>query len=138
MHYFGKEISDVKWGYFNGMPGNSKEDPVGRVDDIWIRFSHTWDFSEIKKKWKVMCRYVNSDRIICILTDQMGGISLPVMQEFSQLEYKHIFMLKDKGAFYLDRDISADIHFGLLGYMFMDDDAIENHFDLLGWLNKEY
>lgn len=64
--------------------------PVGRLDDVEIRFVHYKSFEEAKKKWEERCKRINFQKIVVMATDRDGMGTKECMAEFNKLPYKKI------------------------------------------------
>lgn len=64
--------------------------PVGRLDDVEIRFVHYKSFEEAKKKWEERSKRINFDKIVVMATDRDGMGTPECMAEFDKLPYKKI------------------------------------------------
>lgn len=80
--YLSKELTEVKT---DAVPY-----PVGRLDDVEIRFVHYKTFEEAKKKWEERSRRVNFDKILVMACDRDGMGSPECMAQFDKLPYKKI------------------------------------------------
>lgn len=64
--------------------------PVGRLDDVEIRFVHYKSFEEAKKRWEDRCKRINFNKILIMAHDRDGMNSAECMAAFHELPYKKI------------------------------------------------
>lgn len=126
--------------FYNVLPiGDEPEDckmglPAMKIDDIIITFAHPNGKSkELIDHWNMMRKKINWNNMIYIFRSNHMAISEDFIREFAKLKRKHLVMKYGvNGVRY--RDINQ-LFFS--EYIFGADRAIENDFDLLGWLNQE-
>lgn len=110
--------------------------PSIKIDDITVTFAHTnGKTTELIDCWNMMRKKINWENMIFVfrITDRIAPVSKKTMRDFSILKRKHLIlnhcvskiMYQD-----IDQVIIPEDAFGT-------DRAIENDFDLLGWLNQE-
>ncbi len=116
-------------------PGDCKMRlPAMKIEDITVTFVHTnGRTTELVNRWNMMRKRINWENIIYAFRTTRRASSKDFVQFFSKLPQKHLLMNYGiNGVTYKDMDqlfFVEDI-FGI-------DRAIENDFDLLGWLNQE-
>lgn len=64
--------------------------PVGRLQDVEIRFVHYHTFDEAARKWKERSKRINFDNIIIMATDRDGMGTAECMAAFDKLPYKKV------------------------------------------------
>ena len=62
--------------------------PVGRLDDVEIRFVHYKTFDEAKQKWEERSKRIHYEKILVMATDRDGMSSAECMEAFDKLPYK--------------------------------------------------
>lgn len=107
---------------------------VGMVGDCEVVFAHTQNEDEGIKRWNMLRNKINWDKLIYLYIDQKHEAVSPyfIKERFSELSEPKLYVsqlgmrnMGDADSFYMQDNY--------LGRM---DIAIENHFDLLGWLNE--
>ncbi len=138
-YYLNADLREPHYTVFCFPPGSHEESISYRLNDIVISFGHIPENEEgnIEKRWEIMKKYINWNRLIYIMVDKHGMIPFRTFNEFQELEGEKMIMIKDTKSLYL---LNETIHcfYDAAGCFFQRDDPIENHFDIVGWLNKEY
>lgn len=132
-HYLTQSVKDFFWtvSYFD-----KEEYPVGKLDDIFIHFHHFESEEMAIKTWESLKEHINWNRLIFVLSDA-GTIPMSVQKEFDALEAEHLTIIREHRSVFIN--VSASKYLYMHDWYFRDEKTvIENHFDLLGWLNKEY
>lgn len=70
--------------------------PVGRIDDIEIRFVHYENFDSAVQKWKERCLRVNFDKILIMATDRDGMNSPECLERFDKIPYHKVMFTSHK------------------------------------------
>ena len=131
-YYLGEELVVTGWGRDNGIIREHEDKPVGSVGDIKVFFAHADKNDNLAERWNMMRERINWDRIIYILAEHQRMPALPiwVIEEFGKLKGEKLFIgvhnvpcIKN-GIFMKEQFFSRK------------DQAIENYFDVLGWLNN--
>lgn len=128
--YLYQDISFSHWAICSG-----KRIPVGRIKDIEVYFIHDNNADEAINRWNLFRKRINWKRLIYVFSEDTATISYPIAKEFCALNEKHMLILQKnmycslelKGSVYMNHD-----HFRIRN------SAIENWFDLLGWINDEF
>ncbi len=108
--------------------------PAMKIEDITVTFAHTNEKTvELMERWNMMRKRINWENIIYIFRTTRRAVSKDFVQSFSRLSQKHLLMNYGvNGMVYKNVD---QLFFS--EYILGKDRAIENDFDLLGWLNQE-
>lgn len=110
--------------------------PAMKIDDITVTFAHTnGKTRELVERWNIMRKKINWENIIYVfrISDGHVPVSKDFMQSFLKLEGKHLIInCVTERAICQDRK-----QLNLPEYAFDAARAIENSFDLLGWLNQK-
>lgn len=109
--------------------------PTMKIDDITVTFVHSkGNADELIEWWNMMRRKINWENMIYVfrITDEEIPVSKNFIQSFMKLERKHLLIncVADRGVYQNEEQLR------LPGNIFRGDQAIENSFDLLGWLNQ--
>lgn len=64
--------------------------PVGRLEDVEIRFIHYKTFGEAKQKWEERSKRINYNKILVMATDRDGMDRAECMDAFDKLPYKKV------------------------------------------------
>ena len=101
---------------------------IGDVRAVFIGNDHPVD------RWNMMRTRINRDRILFIMTNQLGevqSVPISVVKRFKNLDREHLYidqyngyLCDDENSIYMPKK-----------YLNERESAIENYFDLLGWLN---
>ena len=70
--------------------------PVGRLEDVEIRFVHYKSFEEAKQKWVERSKRINFEKIIVIAHDRDGMNSEDCMAAFDKLPYEKVMYTSKK------------------------------------------
>lgn len=70
--------------------------PVGKLDDIEIRFVHYRTFESAVEKWKERCQRVNLEKIFIMATDRDGMDSTKCLERFDKLPYSKVMFTAKK------------------------------------------
>ena len=99
-----------------------------------VTFAHPRQEPEkLVERWNYMRKKVNWKNLIFLLRLNHRTIPRECIREFSRMKSKHLIMnYGQNGMTYEDTD---QLFFS--DYIFGTDRAIENDFDLLGWMNQE-
>lgn len=108
------------------------DNPVGILDDVRVFFVHDHDDESCKNNWNKRRKRINPERILYLMTDNNHMVDMTTTEEFLSLPGEKYFIatrnmmgcVVNSNYTYINRYYFAD-----RGY------AIENYFDLLGWLN---
>ena len=136
-YYMEKEMKELNWIREFGNPGRKKDELYGKIGDIKIIFGHTLSEEGLLERWNMMRKRVNWERIIFILTEQVMQINVPykVLKDFFELKGEKLFVNTHTnitcGTAY-EHVYMPELYFQ------KTDTAIENYFDILGWMNREY
>lgn len=136
-----KKYFDIegKGMFFNVLPiGDEPVDckmglPAMKIDDIDVTFAHSnGKTTELIERWNMMRRKINWGNIIYIFRATRKAVPKDFVQDFKKLTRKHLIMNYGvNGVIYKEID---QLFFS--EYILGTDRAIENDFDLLGWLNQ--
>ena len=138
-YYFAQELKDWHWmrGLIN--PGTPPEYPEARMGDIRVFFSHYGAedgcFERISEHWRLLCKRIDYEHLVFLMSDMSRSV-IPILtrKEFCRLPERHLLMSRRNHSLYLD-DEAGNVLFMAEHYFNRTDTAIENFFDLLGWLN---
>ena len=88
------------------------------------------------EKWDFMCKNINWEKLYFTMTDMNHVISTETLMKFSALEEKHLLILRGNDTMFFREGLFDNVLHSPAGYYLFTDHnrAIENHFDLLGWL----
>lgn len=128
--YLTKDIIFSHWTIYAG-----KRIPVGRIEDIEVYFVHDKNVEEAMNRWNSFRKRINWDCLIYIFSEDIATIKYSLAKAFCALNEKHMLIFSKnmycswelKGSVYMHHD-----HFHIRN------SAIENYFDLLGWINNEF
>ena len=130
--YLSEDIIIEGWERDHGNPRLPKDMMVGRVLDISVYFTHISKDEDVSSRWNVMRKNVNWDNLIYVMAEhqRLEPISFNSIKKFNELEGKKLFigvhnMVPGENCIYMKEQ-----------YLSRRDIAIENYFDLLGWLNN--
>ncbi len=138
-HYAQQKVGGLHWERAYGNPQTDKDVLAGNVDDIKVCFAHVDSETEIQYRWETMCKMINWDRIIYVANSYDRNIP-----PFTVRNEKEFLNLPGEKLMMVDRNTACWCNGGFNkiymkeNYLSRRDTAIENYFDLLGWLNKEY
>ena len=128
--------NQMYWGYWYRSPTATEYPyvPAVKIDDVEIVFSHDNNLEYAKQRWNFLAEHCNFDRLIYVLVNSNGSIPLKVQREFANLKGEKLLMYYDEMFSYP----SNEIPFVNRTKFVAAGEAIENYFDLVGWINKEY
>lgn len=126
--------------FYNILPlGTQPEDfkmgiPAMKIDDITVTFAHpNGKSAELIERWNMKRREINWNNMIFVFRANHIAVPGDFIHEFSKLKEKHLIMTYgENGVIYRNID-----QLFLSEYIFGTGRAIENDFDLLGWLNQK-
>lgn len=112
--------------------------PLGKIKDVEVLFAHSIDVEQSVRFWNKTRKWINWENLIYVLEDVHEVIPYPVVKEFCQLTTKHLCIMgrsmymneRLKGAIFVGQEYRVHLH--------IRDSAIENWFDLLGWMNGTF
>ncbi len=112
--------------------------PVGRIGDIHVQFGHSEENEDVYSRWNMMRLRINWNRIICVayVEDNYLPFSIKNERDFMELPTEHLMIVSGKTPFY-GGGLGSKLYMQE-NYFAKTDSAIENYFDLLGWMNQEY
>lgn len=129
-HYLQQDIKEIKWERAFGNPSRAEVFPVGILEDIKIEFAHISGEDGLVQRWNMMCKKANLDNILFIMTGMNPPVS--VMKRFLSLKEKHLFINFNSSygcdgvnGIYFPRNYFED-----------SASAVENYFDIVGWMNN--
>lgn len=128
--YLSQDIVFDHWTLFYG-----RRNPVGRIKDVEVVFAHSDDAEESVRRWNKLRKWINWERMIYILSNEAAMIPYQIAKEFCALPTKHLLIIKDN--MYSNSELGGAIYVNH-AHFHIRDSAIENWFDLLGWINGEY
>ncbi len=136
--YFHLNMDEIKWERVYGNPQIDEDEPVGIIDDVKIQFSHVESTEGLADRWNYMCGKINWNRLIYVACehDVYLPFSIKNEKEFMELKEEHLMIVMRNSAFWGGSGYNKV--FMQQNYLASTDSAIENYFDLLGWLNREY
>lgn len=109
--------------------------PAVKIEDIEISFPHDKNFEVAKNRWNFLVEHVNFNRLIYVLVNSNGAIPFKILKDFAAVNgEKLIFHYGEMFSFPFANDIIYVNREKLLA----NDEAIENSFDLVGWINRDY
>lgn len=128
--YLREDIRFDHWTLFEG-----ERVPVGKVKDIEVLFAHSEDAGQAMRTWNKLRQWVNWAKMIFIMED-IEGFPIPYEagKEFCALPGKHLLLKRDNLC--ISPDWNGIIHVEHSNFH-VRDSAVENWFDLVGWLNGE-
>lgn len=118
---------DIDFGY--------GEYPCGLIKDVVIHFLHYNDVISCKKAWTQLSKYIDWNNMIFIMSDNGRAIPIDVQMRFDHLTSKHLTLHRGNRTMLLVDDFRNHLYMNEY-YFSKRDRAIENYFDLVGWLNK--
>jgi len=129
--YLKEEVVFDHWTYFFG-----KRTPVGKIKDIEINFAHAKNADQAIKSWNTLKKWINWDNMIFIMEDDTDYIPYQIVEEFCGLSQRHLLVLKSTS--YSNARMNGILYAYPYGYFRARNVAIENGFDILGWINGEF
>lgn len=137
-HYFDIELDSFEMGrlvFCKDAALSSSDCPCSRCDDITIYWAHHKPDGRFLERWNIMRKKVNYDNMIFCMSNSRIEISYSEWKQFSMLKQRHLaIMWDDKYATVINgKDaIIANNNYSI----WRMDRAIENYFDILGWINE--
>lgn len=128
--YFQEEMVFSHWTLIGG-----EKRPVGKIRDIEVLFGHADEAEKSICRWNKMRKWVDKNNIIYTLSDDNQIVSYPIAREFCSLQEKHLLLLQNN--MYCNPDMRGTLYV-THRHFHVRDNAIENWFDLLGWINGEF
>lgn len=129
-HYLTRKADGAFW-YRHYAEGGTY--PALRIDDVTVVYRHDKSLEDVQKKWELLRTTVNWNHLVFIMADVYGMPSQEVLEEFDRLEDDHLMIFsRNRNVVYTGQDkfLLLEPH-----DFFRPADAIENHFDLLAWIN---
>lgn len=129
-YYLNQEIKEIQWERAFGNPSKGEIWPVGMLGDIKIWFGHVDSVEGLAERWNIMSKRIDYDKMLFIMTGMNPPV--PMLKRFFSLESKRVY-------------ISFNSNYGCDGingiycprhYFEETDSAIENYFDIVGWINE--
>lgn len=128
--YLTKDIIFSHWTIYAG-----KTIPVGRIEDIEVYFVHDKNAEEAINRWNLFRKRINWDCLIFIFSEDTATITYSLAKAFCALNEKHMLIFQKN--MYCSMELRGSIYMQH-GHFHIRNSAIENYFDLLGWINDEY
>lgn len=137
-HYLSIDAEELHWVRSFGNPGREYDDLCTRIDDIEVIFAHTDSSEGVLERWNYMRKKVNWDRVIFLLTEQPTQDNIPfdVLNTFFSLKGEKLFI--NNHSFISGGADYESVYIPNAEWITGRDSAIENYFDLLGWMNGDY
>lgn len=138
-HYLEMDVGDLHWVRSYGNPQTDKDCLAGRLGDITVYFAHENSTEGLAERWKQTKKRMNLGRIIAVANSYDRNnppFSVKNETEFMKLNYEHLMIVDRNTAFWGNPGFNKI--YMQQNYLSRRDTAIENYFDLLGWLNREY
>ena len=137
-HYFDIELDSFEMGrlayYVDGGP-MSADLPCSKIDDITVYWAHSDPDGRFLERWNIMRKKVNYDNMIFCMNSTRIEISYGVWRQFSMLKQRHLAIMRHNRYATAINGGDAVIANGKFPFWRMDT-PIENHFDILGWINE--
>lgn len=105
------------------------------LGDIKIVYGHDMDPQTVIRKWNALKSKIDFDNILIILTDRYGLHSFDELETFRKLPYKSLVLYEKKQGTVIRAD-GQDAVYWERPYIFDYTDAIENHFNIVDWINN--
>ena len=102
------------------------------VKDIEILFVHDKEPEKVKERWDTLKEHINPDCFIYVLAERFGIIPQDILKRFVKLKGKKIILLRYPNFY---GDVLKGCAVMNWQTIYNLDCPIENHFDLIGWLN---
>ena len=141
-YYLNKDMDNEL--YFIRPYGNPQLDddvPAGKIKDITVQFGHVDSTEGLVDRWNMMRKRVNWNRIIYVYCTHDVYVPFSVANEkaFMSLPREHLLIVMRNAAFWDNSFTGNGFNkvFMQQNYLASPDSAIENYFDLLGWINGE-
>ena len=135
--YLLEDIEDISWGVFYNIGGSKREMLHGKLGDIDIWFAHTDRSEGLAERWHILGQHIKWDNLVYLLMARIPNIPISVLRSFSELKQKHLTVFRE-GFSYVPEGFSDYVNANTNISLFaLRDSAIENYFDLLGWLNQD-
>lgn len=109
--------------------------PVGKIKDIEVNFVHSESAENAIKNWNTTKKWIHWDNLIFVMSDDTDNIPYQIVEEFCDIPQKHLCVLKS--VLYSNTRMNGIIHVPH-DHFHMRNSAIENWFDILGWINGEF
>lgn len=137
-YYFDSELGELMYCRPYGNPQLDRDEPVGRLRDIFISFCHMDSVEGICERWNLMSKKINWDRLIFIACEHDTYVPFTIKNErdFLSLPEEKLLITMRNTSFWGDGGYNKV--FMQQNYLAGSDSAIENYFDLLGWINQDY
>ena len=115
--------------------GTVREEFAAYLDDIEVCFGHNYKAEDIVERWGLLSKRCDKENIVFILSDYHFYLTPDIRKRFARLPKKHYTIYSRCGV--IDPSIDAENSIYLNHYIFdWHDRAIENVFDLVGWINS--
>ena len=137
-YYLGQEMKELHWERPYGNPQHWDDLPAGNIADVTVMFGHVDSTEGLIERWNMMRKQINWNRIIFVGCDHDLYMPFKIKEEeaFMGLPGEHLLFVMRNEALWGSQNNNKV--FMQQNYLEKRDSAIENYFDLLGWLNKEY
>lgn len=130
--YLTKDIEGFTWERIYNQKGIPNDAPVGMLGDIKVHFAHDYDLKKISNKWSIMKEGINWNRMVFILQDGHYQVNSRIIDEFDTLSEKHLYVNLNT----LNNVLHDNMVCFKENWLHSRNVVIENHFDLLRWLNE--
>lgn len=127
--YLSKDITLGHWALYNG-----ERHPVGKIEDVSVHFVHDTVSEDALKRWNSFRQRINWDNFHFIMSEDISLVPYMTAREFCQLQERHLLILQKNNYKF---NFSGSIYMNH-NHFHIRNSAIENYFDLLGWINREY
>lgn len=135
--YMEIDMGDLVWTRPFGNPAVAKDYPCGRIGDIEIIFVHVDSANGLKERWNYMRKRINWGRIIYVMSERKShrNVSFRAVKEFMRLDGEKFF-INSRNAYPIGNGVEC-VYCSHRPFA-NKTTAIENYFDILGWMNREY
>lgn len=126
---------DMVFDHWSLLFGNGKRTPVGRIKDVEVHLAHATNADKAIRSWNTLKKWVKYDNLVFIMSDEAANIPIQIAREFCNLPHKHLLVLQKE--MFGTHGMNGVIHVPH-NHFHMRHCAMENWFDILGWINGEF
>lgn len=132
--YLQQDMETAYWGVWRG-----EKCPIGRINDIEVYFVHDTNQKEALDRWNRLRKRVNYDHLVYLFVDigfnGNGCLFYSDVRKFCSMKQRHLCILNKN--MYIGSELKGAIYMNH-GHFHTRDAVIENYFDIMGWINREY
>jgi uncharacterized protein (DUF1919 family) len=134
--YMNEELKIQYWSRGIKLDGPDEDYLVAELGDIKILISHIESADMVIESWDLLKERINWSRIVYVMEEQTyrKAISSEHMQQFMKVPGKKLFV---KGTSFYEDIAQKPLFLRYEDAPNRREPAIENYFDIVGWINKE-